>query len=150
MLSFMISRPCRELARPAASICPKGEPARSSLSLPASSSRACTQRQAWPSKCGGLTREARNVHKRSATIATAITEQAIIGSMIQPPDLISSHTARSLFLKNKRNSTTTAARTEQVYVSILPGCTAGRRPHHRRTLLAAANYNFLPHLHVLI
>src|SRR5690554_7519667 len=95
MLSFMISRPCRELARPAASICPKGEPARSSLSLPASSSRACTQRQAWPSKCGGLTREARNVHKRSATIATAITEQAIIGSMIQPPDLISSHTARS-------------------------------------------------------
>src|SRR5690554_1077162 len=94
MLSFICSRPWRELASPAARICPSGEPARSSLSLLLSSCLACTQRHTCPSKCGGLILPVRSVHSRSTTMATASTEQRIIGSIIQPPDLINSHTSK--------------------------------------------------------
>ncbi|MCY1454181.1 hypothetical protein D9M71_712290 [compost metagenome] len=92
MHSFMISRPCLELARPAARISPKGELARSSLSFSLLSCLSLIQTQTCPSKCSGVTRLARRVHRRSATIAMAAMELKMIGSIIQPPDLTNSHT----------------------------------------------------------
>src|SRR5690606_34155082 len=103
--SFMISRPWRELARPAARISPSGELARSSLRRSWLSFLSLIQRQTSPSKCGGVTRAGRRVQKRSTTMAAAVTEQRMIGSMIQPPALTNSHTV-AILRKSARHSTT--------------------------------------------
>ena len=48
--------------------------------------------QTCPSKCSGVTRLARRVHRRSATMPSAAMELMMIGNIIQPPDLTNSHT----------------------------------------------------------
>ncbi len=85
MHSFMISRPCLELARPAARISPSGELARRSLSFWALSCLPLICFHTWPSSSGGATRLLRSVHRRSATMAVAAIELRMIGSIIQPP-----------------------------------------------------------------
>ena len=91
MASFITSREWKRLMIPAVSIRPRGEPSRiswirCSVSLPVRWS--C---QMLLTRLSGMMRRRRRAQKRSRTMAVATMEQAMIGSMTQPPASIVSN-----------------------------------------------------------
>ena len=88
----MASRPCDWLESAAATTAPSGEPVLRLRSSTASSFPSPCRRCTCDTKSGGMMREARSAQSRSAMMAMATMEQAMMGAIIQPPSLMISST----------------------------------------------------------